>query len=66
MSRIDFSVQELFLRLGATPASRSAKADSLFRRLRETEEDEILGSFIRAPSRLNLSASAKKAKTEKS
>ena len=28
------SVQELFLRLGSTPASRSAKAESLFRRLR--------------------------------
>jgi hypothetical protein len=43
------SVEDLFKRLGETPMTRSARADSLFRRLRETEEDEFLGSFIRAP-----------------
>jgi hypothetical protein len=50
MSRINSSVQELFLQLGERPATRSARADSLFRRLRETEEDKILGSFVRAPN----------------
>ncbi len=43
------SVEELFQRLGETPMLRKARADSLFRRLRETEEDEFRGAFIRAP-----------------
>lgn len=45
------SVEDLFKRLGETPATRSARADSLFRRLRETAEDEFLGSFIRSPKK---------------
>ncbi|MEZ5921741.1 MAG: hypothetical protein R3C60_10370 [Parvularculaceae bacterium] len=43
------SVEDLFQKLGETPLTRRARADSLFRRLRETEEDEFLGTFIRAP-----------------
>ncbi|MBY0421525.1 MAG: hypothetical protein K2Q06_04420 [Parvularculaceae bacterium] len=34
MSRTDKPTHELFLRLGATPRIRSARADTLFRRLR--------------------------------
>ncbi len=50
MSRAkSLSVEELFQQLGETPMRRKARADSLFRRLRETEEDEFLGAFIRAP-----------------
>lgn len=41
------SVEDLFKRLGETPMTRSARADSLFRRLRETDEDAFLGTFIR-------------------
>jgi hypothetical protein len=43
------SVEDLFRRLGETPLTRRARADSVFRRLRETEEDEFRGTFIRAP-----------------
>lgn len=52
MSRAtEVSVEDLFKRLGATPMTRSARADSLFRRLRETDEDAFLGAFIRAPKK---------------
>ncbi len=47
----NLSVEDLFQRLGETPMSRSARADSLFRRLRETDEDAFLGSFIRSPKK---------------
>jgi hypothetical protein len=50
MSRIDLSTQELFLRLGSTPRTRSARADSLFRRLRTEEAKEIAQSMFIAPS----------------
>jgi hypothetical protein len=43
------SVEDLFKQLGETPMTRRARADSLFRRLRETEEDAFRGSFISAP-----------------
>jgi len=43
------SVEELFQQLGETPMLRKARADSLFRRLRETEEDAFRGAFIRSP-----------------
>jgi hypothetical protein len=43
------SVEELFQQLGETPMRRKARADSLFRRLRETDEDAFRGTFIRAP-----------------
>lgn len=50
MSRAkSLTVEELFQQLGETPMRRKARADSLFRRLRETEEDEFLGAFIRSP-----------------
>ncbi|MDZ7627790.1 MAG: hypothetical protein U5J99_05185 [Parvularculaceae bacterium] len=55
------SVEELFKQLGETPMSRKARADSLFRRLRETEEDEFLGTFIRAPKTAMSSIPRKKA-----
>ncbi len=45
------SVEDLFKKLGETPMTRSARADSLFRRLRETAEDEFLGTFIRSPKK---------------
>ena len=52
MSRAtELSVEDLFKKLGETPMTRSARADSLFRRLRETEEDAFLGAFIRSPKK---------------
>jgi len=54
MSRIDLSTYELFLRLGTTPRSRSARADKLFRRLRSEEEQEIIGSMTKAPARVSV------------
>jgi len=45
------SVEDLFKRLGGTPMTRRARADGLFRRLRETKEDEFLASFIRSPKK---------------
>lgn len=45
------SVEDLFKKLGETPMTRSARADSLFRRLRETDEDAFLGAFIRSPKK---------------
>lgn len=52
MSRIDLSTHDLFLRLGSTPRTRSARADKLFRRLRSEEEQEIFKSMTKAPKRL--------------
>lgn len=43
------SVEDLFKKLGETPMTRRARADSLFRRLRETDEDAFRASFISAP-----------------
>lgn len=61
MSRAkSLSVEELFQQLGETPMRRKARADSLFRRLRETEEDEFLGAFIRAPKPRDARPSPKK------
>lgn len=52
MSRTtEASMEDLFKRLGGTAMTRRARADSLFRRLRETEEDEFLGTFIRSPKK---------------
>ncbi|HNR78130.1 MAG TPA: hypothetical protein PKM48_13445 [Parvularculaceae bacterium] len=45
------SVEDLFKKLGGTAMTRRARADSLFRRLRETDEDAFLGTFIRAPKK---------------
>lgn len=47
----DLSVEDLFKQLGETPMTRRARADSLFRRLRETDEDAMRGSFIRSPKK---------------
>lgn len=55
------SVEDLFKRLGETPMRRSVRADSLFRRLRETAEDEFLGSFIRSPKKAKPAEAALKA-----
>ncbi|MEQ8179878.1 MAG: hypothetical protein RIC52_18035 [Amphiplicatus sp.] len=52
MSRIDLSTGELFLRLGSTPRSRSARADKLFRRLRSEEEQELAQSLAKAPRKV--------------
>jgi hypothetical protein len=52
VSRIDISTHDLFLRLGATPVRRSARADELFRRLRNEEEKELVEALRRAPHRL--------------
>ncbi len=60
MSRMDPSIEELFLRLGATPATRSAKAESLFRRLRTEDEKDIARALLGAPSQIVLGAAAKK------
>lgn len=49
MSKLDVTTQDLFLRLGATSLTRSAKADALFRRLRFDEQDQIKGALSRAP-----------------
>ncbi len=57
MSRMDVTTQELFLRLGTTSLSRSARADALFRRLRSTEQDQLAGDLMRAPKRASLSSS---------
>lgn len=58
MSRIDLSTRELFLRLGATPRSRSARADKLFRRLRAEEAEPILEGLLKAPARPEIGATA--------
>lgn len=50
MSRIDLSTQELFLRLGSTPRTRSVRADSLFRRLRAEEAQSVARTIFTAPA----------------
>ena len=52
MSKLDITTQDLFLRLGATSLTRSAKADALFRRLRFDEQSQIQKSLTRAPRRM--------------
>ncbi len=60
MSRTtQLSVEDLFKQLGETPMTRRARADGVFRRLRETEEDEFLGSFIRSAKKTGASAPRK-------
>lgn len=54
MSKIDLSTTELFMRLGATPATRSARADSLFRRLRQATEDVDAEAILRRMRELRL------------
>ncbi len=54
MSRIELSTHELFMRLGTTPATRSARAEGLFRRLRGADQRELQRSIMSAPTRLDL------------
>lgn len=49
MSKLDVTTQDLFLRLGSTSHSRSARADVLFRRLRLEKQDQIADALMRAP-----------------
>lgn len=60
--RAEKSVEDLFQRLGETPMTRKARADSLFRRLRETAEDEVRGTFIRAPRKAKPAPAKPKSK----
>ncbi|WDI31148.1 hypothetical protein PUV54_14450 [Hyphococcus flavus] len=55
MSRMDTTTQELFLRLGTTSQSRSARADALFRRLRAQEQDQLSHQLSKAPAKLMFS-----------
>ena len=48
------TTQDLFLRLGTTSQSRSARADALFRRLRAEESDTLSRQLMRAPGKLTL------------
>ncbi|NJO33624.1 MAG: hypothetical protein HC869_11250 [Rhodospirillales bacterium] len=54
MSRIDITAGELYLRLGATPRSRSARADKLFRKLRSEEQDALSQAMLKPPRKLQL------------
>ncbi|MEL6361990.1 MAG: hypothetical protein AAFR21_12980 [Pseudomonadota bacterium] len=65
MSKVDPSLQELFIKLGRTPAERSAKASSVFRQLRADGEHDLLKSMLGAPARLDLSEHAKKSAATK-
>ena len=51
---MDVTTQELFLRLGTTSQSRSARADALFRRLRHAEQEQLSADLMRAPKRLDV------------
>lgn len=62
--KADLSVEDLFKSLGETPMTRRARADSVFRRLRETEEDAVRGSFISSPKKGMAAAAKKPVKTE--
>jgi len=61
MSRVDLSTQELFLRLGSTPTLRSARADRLFRQLRQADAEIIRKALLSSPSRLALGAKSEAA-----
>lgn len=62
MSRVDLSTHDLFLRLGATPLSRRARADKLFRQLRAEEEDAIIGAMTKAPGAVKVAPKSAKSK----
>lgn len=55
---MDVTTQELFLRLGTTSQSRSARADALFRRLRTAEQEKLSDDLLKAPKRIGLSGKA--------
>ncbi|MEM8772655.1 MAG: hypothetical protein AAGD92_13500 [Pseudomonadota bacterium] len=54
MSKLDVTTQDLFLRLGPTSQSRSAKADAVFRRLRMEASDQLIEALSRAPRKLEF------------
>ncbi|MEQ1930851.1 MAG: hypothetical protein ABL957_10000 [Parvularculaceae bacterium] len=55
MSRIDLSTtRELFLRLGATPRSRSARADKLFRRLRAEDSEALVDALLKPAGKISV------------
>ena len=53
MSKLDTTTQELFLGLGSTSQSRSARADAVFRRLRLEKSEQIFDALMRAPARID-------------
>ncbi len=53
MSKLDVTTQDLFLRLGTTSRTRSAKADALFRRLRMEEAGQIAEKLAGAPRKID-------------
>lgn len=63
MSRIDLSTHDLFLRLGSTPTRRSARADELFRRLRNEEQQELVEALRKPPRRLSAQRRSDTAET---
>ncbi|MEO1136582.1 MAG: hypothetical protein AAFW68_08240 [Pseudomonadota bacterium] len=65
MSRMDVTTQELFLRLGTTSQSRSARADALFRRLRTAEQVKLSEDLLKTPRKLAVSGDVS-AQSEKS
>ncbi|MEM8936888.1 MAG: hypothetical protein AAGC77_10820 [Pseudomonadota bacterium] len=52
MSRLDVTTQDLFLRLGSTSRSRSARADEVFRRLRSDEAAGIAEALMKPASQI--------------
>jgi plasmid maintenance system killer protein len=55
MSKLDVTTQELFLRLGTTSRTRSAKADAVFRRLRMEDASHLTEKLMRAPKKVEAS-----------
>ncbi|MEL7491113.1 MAG: hypothetical protein AAGJ73_10360 [Pseudomonadota bacterium] len=49
MSRMNLSTQDLFLRLGATPRTRTVRADQLFRKLRDDEAIDLESLLTKPP-----------------
>ena len=53
------------MRLGDTPATRSAHAEKLFRKLRTGERDDATKAILASTTRANLSASARRAASKR-
>ncbi len=64
MSRIDLSTREIFLRLASTPRTRSARADQLFRRLRNEEAEAVVEALLKAPARIAIAEKRPRAKAK--
>ncbi len=56
MGRMNLSTTDLFLKLGATPRTRSIRAEQLFRKLRGEEAIDLEELLTKAPRRVNASA----------